>query len=190
MEFIKVIQSSSQSLLELADQILTTHDKQKHAPALMSEGEYTLSILKQKLKNLYGVQAEQKKVVFNVEVISKNLEMLFPKAKLLQILGNLVSNAIKFTPDGGTVSIRLSLIEKNYRKELTVEVRDTGAGMTQEQIEEIMKGEGKTTDRTAGEKGYGFGLPLVKHLIDSMGGVLNIEAKMGAFSKFEVKLPV
>ena len=62
--------------------------------------------------------------------------------------------------------------------------------MKKEQIEEIMRGEGKTTDGTAGEKGYGFGLPLVKHLIDSMGGVLKIDSKIGEFSRFEVKLPV
>ncbi|EPR65449.1 hypothetical protein ADICYQ_5370 [Cyclobacterium qasimii M12-11B] len=190
LEFIKVIQSSSQSLLELADQILTNHEDQKFAPAIKNEGEYTLLILKEKLKNLYGVQAEQKKVEFKVEVLSNNLEMRFPKAKLLQIVGNLISNAIKFTPAGGTVSIGLSLTEKNYRKELKVEVSDTGAGMTKEQIEEIMKGEGKTTDGTAGEKGYGFGLPLVKHLIDAMEGKLKIDAKVGEFSKFEVKLPV
>tara|TARA_R110002124_G_scaffold194936_5_gene362045 strand:- start:28 stop:1230 length:1203 start_codon:yes stop_codon:yes gene_type:complete len=190
LEFIKVIQSSSQSLLELADQILTTHDKQKHVPALTNDGEYTLEILKEKLENLYGVQANQKKVIFNVEVIGMNLEMRFPKAKLLQIMGNLISNAIKFTPEGGSVSIGISLTEKNYRKELKLEVKDTGAGMKKEQIEEIMRGEGKTTDGTAGEKGYGFGLPLVKHLIDSMGGVLKIDSKIGEFSRFEVKLPV
>ncbi|WP_339924474.1 ATP-binding protein [uncultured Cyclobacterium sp.] len=190
LEFIKVIQSSSQSLLELADQILTTHDNHKHAPTLTNEGDYNLLILKEKLKNLYGVQADQKKVEFNIELTGNNLEMRFPKTKLLQIIGNLISNAIKFTSEGGKIGVGLSLSEKNYRKELKIEVTDTGAGMTEDQIEKIMKGEGKTTEGTAGEKGYGFGLPLVKHLIDSMGGILKIDAKMGAYSKFEVKLPV
>ncbi|MFO7823915.1 MAG: ATP-binding protein [Cyclobacterium sp.] len=117
-------------------------------------------------------------------------EMPFPKAKLLQILGNLISNAIKFTPAGGQLVANLNLIERSQYRKLVVKVTDTGAGMTDRQIEYIMKWEGKTTAGSAGEKGYGFGLPLVKHLIDGINGSLKIDSKIGVYASFEVSLPV
>lgn len=97
---------------------------------------------------------------------------------------------IKFTPSGGKVTITLSLLEKTNQKELFTVVKDTGAGMTAGQIEEILKGEGKTTSGTSGEKGFGFGLPLVKHLIDSMNGSLKVDSVLGEYSRFEIRLPV
>lgn len=190
LEFIKVIQSSSQSLLELADQILSTKAKEKAPKQLNLQNEYNLQVLQEKLKNLYGVQAEQKKVKFSVEIVSKNLETRFSKIKLLQILGNLISNAIKFTPQGGNVNISLSLEEKNYVNNLRAKISDTGKGMTAEQIEGILNGEGQTTQGTSGELGYGFGLPLVKHLIDGLGGVLKIDSELGKYATFEVIIPV
>ncbi|WP_162340697.1 GAF domain-containing sensor histidine kinase [Cyclobacterium salsum] len=191
LEFIEVIQNSSKSLLELADEILSSkEDEGKKKPALNPDSEYNLLTLKEKLKDLYEVQGEQKKVELSVEVKGENQENPFPKTKLLQILGNLISNAIKFTPSGGSVTVSLALAETAGKKELLVEVKDTGAGMTEEQIEAILNGKGNTTKGTSGEKGYGFGLPLVKHLIDGMGGTLKIDSRPGAYSRFEVALPV
>jgi signal transduction histidine kinase len=48
----------------------------------------------------------------------------------------------------------------------------------------------KTTSGTSGEKGFGFGLPLVKHLIDSMNGSLKVDSVLGEYSRFEIRLPV
>lgn len=189
LEFIKVIQNSSKSLLDLADEILSSRDEVKKKPEL-APNEYNLVMLKDKLKNLYGVQAEQKKVRLTVEINEENDQMAFPKAKLLQILGNLISNAIKFTPGGGEVRVTLALFPKTPKNQLVVTVKDSGSGMREEQIDAILKGEGHTTMGTAGEKGYGFGLPLVKHLIDGMGGNLTIDSKPGSYSLFKVDLPV
>lgn len=189
LEFIKVIQNSSKSLLDLADEILSSRDEVKKKPEL-APNEYNLVMLKAKLKNLYGVQAEQKKVWLTVEINEENDQMAFPKAKLLQILGNLISNAIKFTPGGGEVRVTLALFPKTPKNQLVVTIKDSGSGMREEQIDAILKGEGHTTMGTAGEKGYGFGLPLVKHLIDGMGGNLTIDSNPGSYSLFKVDLPV
>jgi signal transduction histidine kinase len=190
LEFIKIIHSSGKSLLELADEILSSWKEDKKKPSFNPDSEYNLLALKEKIGILYGVQGEQKKVKLEVEIEGDNLEMPFSKIKLLQILGNLISNAIKFTPSGGKVTITLSLLEKTNQKELFTVVKDTGAGMTAGQIEEILKGEGKTTSGTSGEKGFGFGLPLVKQLIDSMNGSLKVDSVLGEYSRFEIRLPV
>ncbi|HSI75051.1 MAG TPA: GAF domain-containing sensor histidine kinase [Lunatimonas sp.] len=190
LEFIKIIHNSGKSLLELADEILSSREIELNKPSLNPDNEYNLLTLKEKIESLYCVQGEQKKVKLEVEINGDNKQVPFPKAKLLQILGNLISNAIKFTPSGGNVSINLNLVEKENQKELFTMVNDTGAGMTAEQIEGIMMGEGKTTSGTSGENGYGFGLPLVKHLIDGMGGTLNVYSELGKYSRFEVMLSV
>lgn len=62
--------------------------------------------------------------------------------------------------------------------------------MTVEQIEEILNGESQTTKGTSGELGYGFGLPLVKHLVDGLGGEMKIDSEFGKYSTFEVNIPV
>ncbi len=189
LEFAEVVQNSGKSLLELVDEILSDK-KEGKKEAVLADNEYNLLTLREKLKNLYGVQGEQKKVNLLVEVKGENKEIAFPKAKLLQILGNLISNAIKFTPEEGSVNVSLALTETAGKKELLAEVKDTGAGMTEEQIEAILNSKGNTTKGTSGEKGYGFGLPLVKHLIDGMGGTLKIHSRPGSYSLFEVALPV
>lgn len=189
LEFIKIIQSSGKSLLELADEILSNQDEEKKKPTVNPENEYNLLTLKEKLETLYGGQAKQKQIKLEVGVNEGKAEIPFRKAKLLQIIGNLISNAIKFTPSMGKVTINLNLVEKD-QKILITEVTDTGAGMTAEQINDIMMGEGKTTNGTSGEKGYGFGLPLVKHLIEGIGGSLKVDSVLGEYSRFEVRLPV
>ncbi|MCC5938246.1 MAG: GAF domain-containing sensor histidine kinase [Lunatimonas sp.] len=190
LEFIKIIQNSGKSLLDLADEILSSRDGEQIKSVLNAENEYNLLILKDKLLTLYGVQAKQKQVHLKVDLNDEHAEAPFPKVKLLQILGNLISNAIKFTPPEGSVTVRLGLKEKANSKELAVTVTDTGTRMTEEQIAHIQQGTEQTTQGTAGEKGYGFGLPLVKHLIDSMGGSLKIESKLGEYSRFEVRLSI
>lgn len=80
-----------------------------------------------------------------MEVLGNNKKTAFPKAKLLQIIGNLISNAIKFTPAGGKVTISLDLTKKNQKRELLVKIRDTDVGLTEEQIEAIVKADGNTT---------------------------------------------
>lgn len=190
LEFITLIHDSGKSILELADEILTECDQERKKTAFNPDSEYNLLALKEKIQLLYGIQGEQKIVTLFVELIGQNVEVPFPKSKVLQLLGNLISNAIKFTPSGGKVTVTLGLTEKACRNELFAEVMDNGAGMTESQVEEILKGEGKTTKGTSGEKGFGFGLPIVKQLVDCMGGSFKVDSKLGEYSRFEVRLPL
>jgi signal transduction histidine kinase len=190
LEFITIIHDSGKSILELADEILTECDQERKKTTFNPDNEYNLLALKEKIQLLYGIQGEQKMVTLFVELIGQNVDVPFPKSKVLQLLGNLISNAIKFTPSGGKVTVTLGLTEKAFRNELFAEVIDNGAGMTESQVEEILKGEGKTTKGTSGEKGFGFGLPIVKQLVDGMGGSFRMDSKLGEYSRFEVRLPL
>ena len=107
LEFINLIQKSGKSLLELADEILSQDyglrkDKELRKP---TDAEFTLNSLKAKMVNMFEPQALVKNIDLEVQVESPNAEVPFPKNKILQILGNLVSNSIKFTPQGGEIKV-------------------------------------------------------------------------------------
>ena len=109
---------------------------------------------------------------------------------MLQITGNLISNALKFTPKDGTVTADLNLkVEKGRKDHLRIKVTDTGVGLDKKAIETILKGNASSTEGTVGEQGFGFGLALVKHLIDSLKGELHIYSEPGQGATFEVNLP-
>jgi len=96
---------------------------------------------------------------------------------------------MKFTPAEGSVSVALSLRVREFKNELHIVVTDTGVGMDEAKIAQLMAGQGKSTDGTAGEQGYGFGLALVKHLIDSLNGSMYITSTPGIGTTFEIVLP-
>lgn len=187
LTFVNMIEKSGQSLLELADEILGK--KRIAIPGQLSPDECNLQVLKDKLDKLYTPQAIAKNIRFSVALVNGNETHPVAKNKLLQIAGNLVSNAIKFTPQNGTVTVKLELIIERERKILKIVVKDSGAGLDQESIDRITSNEVVSTIGTGGEKGYGFGLSLVQHLVKEMGGNFTIESEPGAGAEFTVLLP-
>jgi signal transduction histidine kinase len=188
LEFISLIQKSGRSLLELADQIMKNEDGTKDLA--QNKNTFNLYSLKQKLLDLYAVQARQKDIFFTVSVVGDALNVSFPKTKILQIIGNIISNALKFTHVKGAVSVTLSLEKQANRHYIQIQVRDTGEGISQAKIDEIIEGGTNSTSGTGGETGYGFGLSLVKYLVDSLQGKLSIESELGKYSLFTIVVPV
>ena len=117
----------------------------------------------------------------NLEVDFKiNVDMTL----FLQVLNNLMANAIKFTPERGNISID---IVKN--ENLTLSVIDSGVGMPKEIAENIFDGFARnSTIGTGGEKGTGLGLGIVKKVIDSHGFDIHVESEIGKGSKFIITI--
>ena len=184
LEFINMIHKSGNSILELADEILTSENK---AVALKG-GELNLKTFREKLEKLYIPQARSKTIDLSISISPETDSIPFSKSKLLQITGNLISNAIKFTASSGYVRVKLALARKENSNILKIIVEDSGTGLEQDKINSILSGDSGTTEGTDGEKGYGFGLALVKHLIDGLKGTLKISSNQNG-AKFEVELP-
>ncbi|UOE49516.1 GAF domain-containing sensor histidine kinase [Mucilaginibacter sp. SMC90] len=187
LEFINLIHKSGRSILELADEILSA-DKKEHKP-VSNGSEFNLLVLKDKIERLFVPQARNKNILLTVNTSSESERIPFARNKLLQITGNLISNAIKFTPGGGYVVVNLSLEVTDHISTLQIQVKDSGVGIDKEGIEKILKGNSASTNGTTGEAGFGFGLALVKHLIESLKGSINIYSKPNEGTVFEVKLP-
>ncbi|MCF0069946.1 GAF domain-containing sensor histidine kinase [Dyadobacter sp. CY261] len=192
LEFINLIHKSGNSILDLAEEILESHSDKTKIPdaqrAVTTQG-FTLTIFRDKLEKLYGPQAKHKNIRFLVHTSQLTENIHFSKSKLLQITGNLISNSMKFTPHGGDVTVDLRLLIDLARPILHISVRDTGVGMSEANIQAILSGNALSTGGTEGEQGFGFGLSLVKHLVDSLGGRINITSEPGVGTNFEISLP-
>jgi len=107
------------------------------------------------------------------------------ESALNTILRNLVSNAIKFTPSGGTVSIDAEVIEDK----MFIHIKDTGTGISENKLKTLFSLEKKSEKGTDGEKGTGLGLTLVKELVELNKGDIDAESIMNKGSQFTISLP-
>lgn len=124
----------------------------------------------------------------NIQLVSdidSNVEIFADESAIYTILRNLVSNAIKFTPRKGIVSVA-AIIKENH---VFISIKDTGIGMTQQQVEQLFSLEKKNTLGTAGEKGTGLGLILVKDLVTLNKGVILVDSNKNQGTTFTIQLP-
>ncbi len=187
LEFIRVIHQSGNSILEMANEILS--DDASTSQLKVSAHELNQLRFKDKLEKLYTPQALNKDIAFTVITQTHTETIPFPKTRLLQIVGNLISNSMKFTPVGGKISVNLDLHTDIEENQLYVTVQDTGVGMTPDKIQAIMKGQGTSTHGTHGEQGYGLGLALVKHLVDGLNGEMKITSDLNQSTIFKIRIP-
>ncbi len=188
LEFISMIQKAGTSLLDLATEILNSEDKQAVVAKEINANDFSLETFKQKLERLYLPQAKNKEINYMVNVVPDSVDMPFPKNKLLQITGNLITNAIKFTPVKGSVTVSLGLFNETTHQILTIQVSDTGVGLDHESIKNILSGKKNTSDGTDGEIGFGFGLALVKRLVDDLTGAMAIQSGLNIGTTFTITL--
>ncbi|MBR2323707.1 MAG: ATP-binding protein, partial [Clostridia bacterium] len=115
--------------------------------------------------------------------IAENVKVKADEELLSHVWNNLFSNAFKFTPSGGTVSVSLTTTEKDA----IVKVSDTGCGMTAEVgahiFEKFYQG-----DTSHSVQGNGLGLALVKRVVDIMQGEISVESAVGKGSTFTIKI--
>ena len=114
----------------------------------------------------------------------ESLVVMGDRKRILQIVGNLVSNAVKFTERG---TVDLTMEHKNGQ--LTIEVRDTGSGMSEEQMHRIFTPFNRLENADTKE-GFGLGLSITQALVELLGGSLHVDSKEGFGSLFTVVLPI
>ena len=129
--------------------------------------------------------AGQKKITLTSDV-PKSLIIGADENMFRNILRNLVSNAVKFTPKGGEVHLSAEVVDAA----VVISVTDNGVGMKPDDIEKLFKIETNFSTRgTESEKGTGLGLLLCKEFVEKHGGKIWIESKEGIGSKFSFTIP-
>lgn len=130
--------------------------------------------------------AQMKNIKLSAE-IKDNTRAFADRNLLYSVLQNLITNAIKFTPEEGKITVRAQ--EKT--REIEMSVSDTGVGMTPEQLKSLFrpKTENNTTRGTNNENGTGLGLIICKEFIEKNGGKINVSSEKGAGSRFCFTIP-
>ena len=138
--------------------------------------------------------AERKKIKYQVEIPDGNLVTFFDRDKLENIITNLLTNAFKFTPEKGKVTIQIKNIKKilNVNSNfLEIIVQDSGRGIPAEQLDKVFDRFYQVEDdRGNSTSGTGIGLSLTKELIILQYGKIQVESKLNEGSSFIVKLPL
>lgn len=115
---------------------------------------------------------------------SGDLKIMADRERLLQVLGNLISNSIKFTPPGGKILIKVSKKEEFVQ----FEVQDTGAGIPEDQLKNAFNRYWKGHDER--KSGYGIGLSIVKGITEAHGGKVKIESVSGTGTSVKFTIPI
>ncbi|MES2629881.1 MAG: ATP-binding protein [Bacteroidota bacterium] len=189
-EYVHVIEKAGNNLIVVINDIL---DLAKIEAGKMQFESTPLDIPEQLsgLRSLFAVKAEEKGLELKVETDPAIPEgLLGDGSRLSQILINLVSNAIKFTPSG-SVKIRAELLDEQLSQAwVKFSVTDSGIGISEDRHEAIFKRFTQAADHTSGKYGgTGLGLTIVKHMVELQHGTVEVSSAPGQGSVFSVILP-
>lgn len=186
---LEIINRSGHHLLQLINDVLDM-SKIEAGKSQLEVEDIDLGALIRDVVDMMRLRAEQKGLQLLLDQTSD-----FPRfvcadgPKLRQILINLMGNAIKYTNDGG-VALRLGVtLTDDSRMRLACEVKDSGIGIAEEDLERIFKPFAQAGEQTD-TKGTGLGLAITRQYVELMGGELTVESEVGKGSVFRFEIPV
>ena len=190
-EYTRKITPSSQHLLGLINDVLDM-SKIESGKTTLNLSVVSLAELVEELGAMMQPQAKAKHQQFKIDVYDiYNEEILGDRLRINQILINILSNAIKYTPEGGRIDMvvrQMPQNTKNYAR-FHFEIRDNGIGMSQEYLETIFQPfTRESTKKTSEIQGTGLGMAITKNLVELMGGTIEVESQRDKGTTFRVDL--
>jgi signal transduction histidine kinase len=182
--YARDIHNSGAHLLSIINDILDL-SKIESGRTVLSESDVTLDRIVAETRSLLGDSRGD--IAFRVDVPSPSPHLRVDERKIVQILVNLLSNAFKFTPAGGSVTLAAG-----FRSDggLSISVRDTGIGIAAADVEKVLAPFGQVESAFSRKhQGTGLGLPLARALTELHGGTLMLESAVGTGTTVTVSLP-
>lgn len=189
-QLVRTLNSSTQSLKELVSDILD-FSKIESGELELEESPFGLHNMFEQVVSIISVKAQEKGIDFRFDYEDvRRLRIMGDRARLRQILINLVGNAVKFT-DKGSVDVIATRTVTNGEAFLRIDVCDTGIGIDPKHFDMIFE-RFKQADSSVSRKygGTGLGLPISKRLARLMGGNITVESTVGKGSTFTLMIPV
>ncbi len=198
-EMLTMTESACRHMLNLINDILDLSKLESEYVSLTKEDVDLVKTIENSLTRMKPL-ALKKSIALKREFPSSKISLSVDAQKIEQVMDNLVSNAIKFTHEGGTITIAAALPPQAKTvsgardialRSIVVEVKDTGVGISPKDIPYVFdKYRQITTARLSTAKGTGLGLAICKNIVEAHGGKIWVESVEGAGSSFYFSLPV
>ena len=188
--YLDKIDSSGRYLLGLINDILEMA-RLEHGQVQLEHRQFDLRACVEECLGVFRIQAEREGKNLREEFQAERTVLLGDDFRIQQILNNLLSNAFKFTPEHGTISLSVRQLDSGDYANYKFVISDTGIGMSPgflEHLYEPYAREMRFSDRQAA--GTGLGMSITKNLVVQMGGEIQVESAPGAGSTFTVILPL
>ena len=191
IDYLGKIKSSSNFLLSLINYVLEMARIESGKLVLKKEVRCVTDLI-ESLTDVFEPGVKKKFITYSCETDIQHKYVICDEIKVREIFINIIGNSVKYTPEGGKISV--SVKEEPFEKEnyiaYRIIVEDNGIGMSKEYLPHIF--EEFSREHTSTESkvtGTGLGLPIVKSLIDMMGGTIEVESQLGCGTKMTVVLP-
>ena len=187
--YLDKIHASSQHLLALINDVLEM-SRIENGRMELRPVPTDLHRVMQETEDLFAAQMKEKGLHFTLRDEAENACVLCDRERLNRVLLNLVSNAMKFTPEGGAVELTLlqtgrTADEGSYE----IRVRDTGIGMNEDFAERVFDAfERERSSTVSGIQGTGLGMAITRNIVELMGGTISLTTRKGEGSEFVVNL--
>ncbi|MBL7996373.1 hybrid sensor histidine kinase/response regulator [bacterium] len=179
-EILGNILGNNKKLLSFINDILDISRIESGTLEVFVENNTVKTVLDDAVKNM-AILAEQKEILLTNDIEDETIKAVFDAEKIIQVMNNLISNGIKFTSNGGSVSIG---VEPDPGGPLRFYVRDTGIGIPEDELpfifEKYKRGSGVfSSDEHAAGGGVGLGLAICKSIVEAHKGKIWVESKVG-----------
>ncbi len=187
IDYLHNIDISSQHLMSVLDDIMDVTQIENGNIALKREA-FDVEKMIENIDIMFRKDMENQRMTFTVEMDIFEKVFLGDRNRLQQVLTNLLTNAIKYTPKGGEIHLLTRKITReDNRVWMLFSVRDTGIGISTRNKERIFE---INNQDSSSHKGVGMGLAICKNIVEMMGGELKVESRKGEGSEFYFTLPM
>lgn len=191
VQYQEMIEQSSQLLFSIINNVLDMA-RVESGKMDLDENYEVVGNITQLVYSAFAAKASRKNIELNIIANIEHKHIITDSTKMQEILSNLISNAIKYTPEGGKVLIDVQ--ELPYNQEgytlIQTKVSDTGIGMSEEFLPSLFELFARERNTTLSKiPGTGLGMAIVKNLVDLMNGNIEVESELGKGSTFTITIP-
>ena len=186
--FYQVVGKETDRLSRLVDNLLNIARIEAGVVKPSKEGLGLQEVIKEVIQVL-GPQAESSKIELELELPDEPCRVRIDKEMIRMAMQNLISNALKYTPEGGRVTVRM--VADDESGQVRVDISDTGVGISEKNLARIFEKFYRVPSSRKMGTGTGLGLPLAKEIVETVhAGRLEVSSVVGKGSRFSVVLPV